>query len=442
MKIVMVGTGYVGLVSGACFSEFGVDVACIDTDTAKIDALNAGQVPIYEPGLDDLVARNRAAGRLAFATDLAAAMVEADAVFIAVGTPSRRGDGHADLSFVYAAAEDIAKTITGRLVIVTKSTVPVGTGAEVERRIAAARADLRPGVDFDVVSNPEFLREGSAIEDFMRPDRVVVGAISDHAREVMRSLYRPLFLRETPILITSRETAELTKYAANAMLASRISFMNEIARLCENVGADVANVRRALGTDSRIGYPFLFPGVGYGGSCFPKDIRALLKTASHAGVKLELIEATERVNEAQKIYLVSKIRGHFGDGLKGKSLAIWGLAFKPRTDDMREAPALALIHALIEEGVSVRVYDPEAMDEARRHLASVEADVTYCAKSYEACDGADGLVLVTEWNEFREPDFDRIRDLLKDPVIFDGRNIYNPDKLKDLGFSYFGVGRR
>jgi UDPglucose 6-dehydrogenase len=436
MNISVVGTGYVGLVVSACLAENGNHVIAVDIDEEKIARLKRGEIPIYEPGLAELVKRNVDEERLSFATDFDNAVRQSKILFIAVGTPTSE-DGSADMSHVLSVAEGIGRAMDEYKIVVLKSTVPVGTNRSVQETIAGITRH-----PVAVVSNPEFLKEGAAIDDFLRPDRVVVGTDDPAVAELMKELYRPFMRTGNPVLVMDPESAEVTKYAANAMLASRISFMNEIARLCENVGADVANVRRALGTDSRIGHPFLFPGVGYGGSCFPKDIRALLKTASDVGVKLELIEATERVNEAQKIYLVSKIRGHYGDGLKGKSLAIWGLAFKPRTDDMREAPALALIHALIEEGVSVRVYDPEAMDEARRHLASVEADVTYCAKSYEACDGADGLVLVTEWNEFREPDFDRIRDLLKDPVIFDGRNIYNPDKLKDLGFSYFGVGRR
>ena len=436
MNIAVVGTGYVGLVVSACLAENGNHVIAVDIDEEKIARLKRGEIPIYEPGLAELVKRNVDEERLSFATDFDNAVRQSKILFIAVGTPTSE-DGSADISHVLSVAEGIGRAMDEYKIVVLKSTVPVGTNRSVQETIAGITRH-----PVAVVSNPEFLKEGAAIDDFLRPDRVVVGTDDPAVAELMKELYRPFMRTGNPVLVMDPESAEVTKYAANAMLASRISFMNEIARLCENVGADVANVRRALGTDSRIGHPFLFPGVGYGGSCFPKDIRALLKTASHAGVKLELIEATERVNEAQKIYLVSKIRGHFGDGLKGKSLAIWGLAFKPRTDDMREAPALALIHALIEEGVSVRVYDPEAMDEARRHLASVEADVTYCAKSYEACDGADGLVLVTEWNEFREPDFVRIRDLLRKPVIFDGRNIYNPDKLRDLGFSYFGVGRR
>ena len=436
MNISVVGTGYVGLVVSACLAENGNHVIGVDIDEEKIARLKRGEIPIYEPGLAELVKRNVDEERLSFATDFDNAVRQSKILFIAVGTPTSE-DGSADMSHVLAVAEGIGRAMDEYKIVVLKSTVPVGTNRSVKKTIAGITRH-----PVAVVSNPEFLKEGAAIDDFLRPDRVVVGTDDPAVAELMKELYRPFMRTGNPVLVMDPESAEVTKYAANAMLASRISFMNEIARLCENVGADVANVRRALGADSRIGHPFLFPGVGYGGSCFPKDIRALLKMAGDAGVKLELIEAIERVNEAQKVYLVSKIRDHFGDGLRGKCLAVWGLAFKPRTDDMREAPALALIHALIDEGVSVRVYDPEAMDEARRHLASVEGGVTYCRKSYEACDGADGLVLVTEWNEFREPDFGRIRDLLREPVIFDGRNIYNPDKLRDLGFSYFGVGRR
>jgi len=436
MNISVVGTGYVGLVVSACLAENGNHVIGVDIDEEKIARLQRGETPIYEPGLAELVKRNVDEERLSFSTDFDSAVRQSKILFIAVGTPTSE-DGSADLSHVLGVAEGIGRAMDEYKIVVLKSTVPVGTNRAVEKAIAGITRH-----PVAVVSNPEFLKEGAAIDDFLRPDRVVVGTDDPAVAELMKELYRPFMRTGNPVLVMDPESAEVTKYAANAILASRISFMNEIARLCEKVEADVANVRLALGTDSRIGHPFLFPGVGYGGSCFPKDIRALLKTARDAGVKLELIEATERVNEAQKIYLVSKIRDHFVDGLKGKCLAVWGLAFKPRTDDMREAPALALIHALVDEGVSVRAYDPEAMDEARRHLASVEGSVTYCKKSYEACDGADGLVLVTEWNEFREPDFGRVRDLLKEPVIFDGRNIYNPDKLRDLGFIYFGVGRR
>ncbi len=436
MNISVVGTGYVGLVVSACLAENGNHVIAVDIDEEKIDRLKRGEIPIYEPGLAELVKRNVNEERLSFATDFDNAVRQSKILFIAVGTPTSE-DGSADMSHVLAVAEGIGRAMDEYKIVVLKSTVPVGTNRSVKKTITGITRH-----PVAVVSNPEFLKEGAAIDDFLRPDRIVVGTDDPAVAELMKELYRPFMRTGNPVLVMDPESAEVTKYAANAMLASRVSFMNEIARLCENVGADVANVRRALGADSRIGHPFLFPGVGYGGSCFPKDIRALLKTARDIGVKLELIEAIERVNETQKVYLVSKIRDHFGDGLRGKCLAVWGLAFKPRTDDMREAPALALIHALIDEGVSVRVYDPEAMDEARRHLASVEGSVTYCRKSYEACDSADGLVLVTEWNEFREPDFVRIRDLLRKPVIFDGRNIYNPDKLRDLGFSYFGVGRR
>ena len=437
MKIVMVGTGYVGLVSGACFSEFGVDVVCIDTDTAKIDALSEGRVPIYEPGLDDLVARNRAAGRLAFDTDLAAAMVDADAVFIAVGTPSRRGDGHADLSFVYTAADDIAKAITDRLVIVAKSTVPVGTGAAVERRIAAARPDLGPGVDFDVVSNPEFLREGSAIEDFMRPDRVVVGAIGDHAREVMRALYRPLFLRETPILITSRETAELTKYAANAFLATKITFINEIADLCEQVGADVQDVAKGIGLDGRIGSKFLHAGPGYGGSCFPKDTLALVRTARENSAPMRIVEAVIDVNEARKTRMAEKVIAACGGSVAGKTIAVLGLTFKPNTDDMRDSPSLVIVPLLQAAGARVKAYDPVGMDAARTMIDGLDMGDS----AYDVATGADALVLITEWNQFRALDLERLKSVMARPVIIDLRNVYRPDEMAAGGFYYVSVGR-
>ena len=437
MKIVMVGTGYVGLVSGACFSEFGVDVVCIDTDTAKIDALSEGRVPIYEPGLDDLVARNRAAGRLAFDTDLAAAMVDADAVFIAVGTPSRRGDGHADLSFVYTAADDIAKAITDRLVIVTKSTVPVGTGAAVERRIAAARPDLGSGVDFDVVSNPEFLREGSAIEDFMRPDRVVVGAIGDHAREVMRALYRPLFLRETPILITSRETAELTKYAANAFLATKITFINEIADLCEQVGADVQDVAKGIGLDGRIGSKFLHAGPGYGGSCFPKDTLALVRTARANSAPMRIVEAVIDVNEARKTRMAEKVIAACGGSVAGKTIAVLGLTFKPNTDDMRDSPSLVIVPLLQAAGARVKAYDPVGMDAARTMIDGLDMGDS----AYDVATGADALVLITEWNQFRALDLERLKSVMARPVIIDLRNVYRPDEMAAEGFHYVSVGR-
>ncbi len=435
MNITVIGTGYVGLVVAGCLAENGNRVTAVDIDADKIERLKRGELPIYEPGLRELVVRNVTEERLSFTTDFDESVDRSKILFIAVGTPPDE-DGSADMSHVLSVAEGIGRAMNGPKVVVLKSTVPVGTNRSVHQRIASLTEH-----SVGVVSNPEFLKEGAAIDDFMKPDRVVIGTDDEKTAEVIKELYRPFVRTGKPILVMDPESAELTKYAANAMLASRISFMNEIARLCEKVGADVAQVRRAVGTDSRIGHPFLFPGIGYGGSCFPKDIRALIRTAQEFGVKLEVIEATERVNESQKLFLLQKIRAHLGGDLKGKTLALWGLAFKPRTDDIREAPALSLIRGLVLAGARVRAFDPEAMLEARSHLMDVDSEVTYCRKSYEACDGADGLVLVTEWNEFREPDFDRVRSLLKEPVIFDGRNIYNPETLKKLGFTYFGVGR-
>ena len=437
MRIVMVGTGYVGLVSGACFSEFGVDVTCIDSDRAKIAALAAGRLPIYEPGLEALVARNVAAGRLRFATELAPAMAAADAVFIAVGTPSRRGDGHADLSYVFAAAEQIARAIAARTVVVTKSTVPVGTGSEVERVIAAARPGLAPGVDFDVASNPEFLREGSAIEDFMHPDRVVVGAASDHARAVLGALYRPLFLRETPIVLTSRETAELTKYAANAFLAAKITFINEIADLCEKVGADVQEVAKGIGLDRRIGAKFLHPGPGFGGSCFPKDALALARTAREHQVPLHLVETVTAVNEARKAAMAAKVIDACGGSVAAKAIAVLGLTFKPNTDDLRDSPSLVIVPALQKAGATVRAYDPAGMDAARALLPGV----AFGSSAYDIAEGAVALVIMTEWNQFRALDLARLRALMARPLMVDLRNVYRPDEVAAAGFDYVGIGR-
>jgi UDPglucose 6-dehydrogenase len=420
---------------GACLAENGNHVIAVDIDEDKIARLKRGEIPIYEPGLSELVARNVAEERLSFTTDFDRAVVSSKILFVAVGTPEGE-DGSADMSHVLAVAKGIARAMNERKIVVLKSTVPVGTNRRVKKTIASATE-----YSVGVVSNPEFLKEGAAIDDFLRPDRVVIGVEEPETAEVMEELYRPFVRTGNPILVMDPESAELTKYAANAMLASRISFMNEIARLCEKVGADVSQVRRAVGSDRRIGHAFLFPGVGYGGSCFPKDIRALVRTARDAGLELKIVEATETVNEEQKLFLLSKIRQHFREDLRGKTVALWGLAFKPRTDDMREAPALSLIRGLVRDGARVRAYDPEASKEARTQLNDVDDHVTYCRKSYEACDGADALVLVTEWNEFREPDFDRIRKLLRHPVVFDGRNIYNPETLKELGFAYFGVGR-
>ncbi len=433
MRVVMVGSGYVGLVSGACFSEFGTEVVCVDKDEAKIRDLKAGRIPIYEPGLETMVAHNVEAGRLSFGTDLPAALQGAAAVFIAVGTPSRRGDGHADLSYVYEAAQEIAQAMDGRTVVVTKSTVPVGTGREVARIIAKTRSD----VEFDVVSNPEFLREGSAIEDFMRPNRIVIGAESEHARDVVRTLYRPLFLIETPILFTNLETAELTKYAANAFLATKITFINEIADLCEKVGADVHGVARGMGLDRRIGGKFLHPGPGYGGSCFPKDTLALTRTGEQAGSPLRLVETVVKVNDARKQDMAKRVIAACGGSVAGKTIAVLGVTFKPNTDDMRDAPSLVIVPALQAAGASLRAYDPAGMAEAGKLLA----DVTWCEDAYSATEGADALVLMTEWNEFRALDLVRVRDALKVPVLVDLRNVYDPLEMCDLGFRYSCVGR-
>ena len=433
MRIAMIGTGYVGLVSGACFSEFGAEVVCVDMDADKISLLERGEIPIYEPGLDELVAGNVRAERLSFATDLSSAVTAADAVFIAVGTPSRRGDGHADLRFVFNAAEQIADALDGYTVIVTKSTVPVGTGRKVEEVISARR----PDADFDVASNPEFLREGSAINDFMHPDRVVVGTDSERARDVLREIYRPLFLMETPVLFASLETAELTKYAANAFLATKITFINEIADICEKVGANVQDVARGMGLDGRIGSKFLHAGPGYGGSCFPKDTLALRRTAEESGAPSQIVQAVIAVNEARKRRMAGKVISACGGSVSGKCVAILGLTFKPNTDDMREAPSLEIIPALQAAGASVRAYDPEGIDEARKILA----DVAWCDNAYQTMEGADALVIVTEWNEFRALDLDRVRELLTAPVLVDLRNIYNASEMHDAGFDYHSIGR-
>ncbi|MBT4019897.1 MAG: UDP-glucose/GDP-mannose dehydrogenase family protein [Alphaproteobacteria bacterium] len=433
MKIAMIGTGYVGLVSGTCFSEFGADVVCVDKDKSKIDTLEAGKIPIFEPGLDALVASNVKAGRLTFTTDLASAVKDADAVFIAVGTPSRRGDGAADLSYVFAAAEEVADALTGYTVIVTKSTVPVGTGAEVEARIRARR----PDADFDVASNPEFLREGAAIEDFMRPDRVVVGTRSERAIDAMRELYRPLFLSETPVIFVSRKSAELIKYAANAFLATKISFINEMADLSEKVGADIQDVARGIGLDGRIGKKFLNAGPGYGGSCFPKDTNALVNTAREAGAPTAIVEAVVGVNDRRKHAMAGRIIDACGGDVNGKTVGILGVAFKPNTDDMRDAPSLDIIPALQKAGATVRAYDPEGMREAKEMLQDVE----WCDGTYEALEGADVVAIITEWNEFRGLDLDRVKSLLTQPIMVDLRNIYDPVDMKNAGFAYFGIGR-
>ena len=433
MRVVMIGTGYVGLVSGACFADFGHTVCCIDKDAGKIERLRAGIMPIYEPGLDQLVASNVREGRLSFDTEAAQAVKDADAVFIAVGTPSRRGDGHADLTYVHAAAEEIAHLVDGFTVVVTKSTVPVGTGDEIEKIIRR----VRPDADCAVVSNPEFLREGAAIDDFKRPDRVVVGINDERARQVMRELYRPLFLNETPILFTDRRTSELIKYAANAFLALKITFINEMADLCEAVGADVQQVARGIGLDGRIGGKFLHAGPGYGGSCFPKDTVALVRTAVDAGSPVELVETTVRVNDKRKKAMARKVADALGGELAGKTIAVLGLTFKPNTDDMREAPSLDIVPALEAMGASVQAFDPEGMHEAEPLLPGV----AFKTGPYEAVEGADALVILTEWDQFRALDLDRVKLLMRKPVVIDLRNIYRPEDMRARGFTYSSVGR-
>jgi UDPglucose 6-dehydrogenase len=432
MRVAMIGTGYVGLVSGACFADFGHVVTCIDKDASKIERLERGEIPIFEPGLDALVSRNVREGRLKFATEAAEAVREADAVFIAVGTPSRRGDGHADLSYVYAAAEEIAGQIDGFTVVVTKSTVPVGTGDEIE----AILQRVRPDGQYAVVSNPEFLREGAAITDFKRPDRVVVGTEDERAQGVMRELYRPLYLNETPILFTSRRTSELIKYAANAFLAMKITFINEIAELSEALGADVQQVARGIGLDGRIGSKFLHAGPGYGGSCFPKDTLALVRTAQMAGSPMRLIETTVEVNDARKKAMAGKIIKAMGGSVTGKRIGVLGLTFKPNTDDMRDAPSLDIVPALQAAGAIVQAFDPEG-HEARQLLRDVE----FKAGPYEAAEDADALVIITEWDQFRALDLDRVKLLMRAPLVVDLRNVYRPDEMRARGFDYRSIGR-
>ncbi len=434
MNVVMIGAGYVGLVSGACFAEFGADVTCLDVDAGKIAALQGGAIPIYEPGLEELVHRNMQAGRLRFSTAFKGAVGEADLVFIAVGTPTRRGDGHADLKYVYAAAAQVAAHLTGYTLIVDKSTVPVGTAREVQRVIR----ETNPHADFDVASNPEFLREGSAINDFMRPDRVVLGVESARAEALLRELYRPLYRIEAPILVTDLESAELTKYAANAFLATKISFINEIAQLCEKVGADVHAVARGMGLDGRIGRKFLHPGPGYGGSCFPKDTLAMIRMAQEAGASSRIVEAVVAVNRAQKENMVVKISDALGGSVAGKSLAVLGLTFKPETDDMRDAPALTILPALLAQGARIRAHDPAGMDEARRELP---AAIDYVDTIDDAVQDADGLVLMTEWNQYRGLDLDRLKALMRGTVFVDLRNVYERHTMQAHGFSYHCIGR-
>ena len=434
MNITMIGSGYVGLVSGACFADFGHKVICVDSDASKIERLKRGEIPIYEPGLDELVANNVKQDRLSFTTDLATAVKGADAVFIGVGTPSRRGDGHADLSYVFAAARTIAEALEGFTVIVNKSTVPVGTGDEVERIIR----EVNPKADFAVVSNPEFLREGAAIEDFKRPDRVVIGVEEPRAREVMEEIYRPLSLNAPPLVFVGRRTSELTKYAANAFLATKITFINEIADLCEKVGADVQEVARGIGLDKRIGSKFLHAGPGYGGSCFPKDTLALIKTGQDEGSALRIVETVVAVNDSRKRAMARKVIVALGGSVRGKKIALLGLAFKPNTDDMRDAPALAIVASLAGDGADVHAYDPESMEQARPLMP----EVTFHEDAYSAIDGADALAIVTEWDAFRALDLDRVKTLLKQPIIVDLRNIYRPGDVRKRGFTYVSVGRR
>ena len=434
MNIVVVGTGYVGLVSGACFSEFGFAVTCVDKDSDKINSLKHSQIPIYEPGLDDFVKRNSAAGRLKFTTELEPAVRAADVVFIAVGTPTRRGDGHADLSFVFSAAEEVAVHLSGYTVVVTKSTVPVGTGQQVDQVIRKAN----PDADFDIASNPEFLREGSAISDFMRPDRVVVGVRNHKAKEVMRQLYRPLYLIEKPVLFTGLETAELIKYAANAFLAVKISYINQMADLCEKVGADVHDVAKGMGLDNRIGAKFLHPGPGYGGSCFPKDTLALVKTAERFDSSVSIVGEVVAYNKARKLEMSKRVICAFSGDVKGRKLSVLGLAFKPETDDMRESPAVDLITELMAAGANITAYDPAAMDEAKQ----IFSDNIYYVDSAQAClDGADGAIVVTEWNEFRALTPRLFADLMKGNILVDLRNIYDPEQVKAVGLSYYSIGR-
>ena len=432
MRITMIGSGYVGLVSGVCFADFGHDVICVDKDLSKIEALREGRIPIYEPGLDQLVAENTSTGRLSFSTDVGESVRGADVVFIAVGTPSRRGDGHADLSYVYAAAREIATYVEGFTVIVTKSTVPVGTGDEVERIVR----ETNPSADVAVVSNPEFLREGAAIEDFKRPDRIVVGLNDDRARETMTEVYRPLYLNQAPLVFTSRRTSELIKYAANAFLAMKITFINEIADLCERVDANVQDVSRGIGLDGRIGSKFLHAGPGYGGSCFPKDTLALAKTAQDYDAPVRLIETTISINDNRKRAMGRKVISAVGGDIRGKKIAILGLTFKPNTDDMRDSPAIAIIQTLQDSGAQVVGYDPEGMENARKIIDNIE----YASGPYEAAAGADALVIVTEWNQFRALDFNRLKQSMRSPILVDLRNIYRSDEIRKHGFTYAGIG--
>ncbi len=432
MKISVIGTGYVGLVVGTCFAESGNDVICVDIDERKLKMLRKGESPIFEPGLTDLLKKNLSEDRLVFTSDLAQAVTKSDIIFLALPTPQSE-DGSADLRHVLDVARQIGKLMNGYKVIVNKSTVPVGTADKVKEIVSG-----QTRYEFDVVSNPEFLKEGAAVNDFMKPDRIVIGTRSERGLAMMQDLYAPFIRTGNPVIVMDERSSELTKYASNAFLATKVSYMNEIANLCERVGADIDLVRKGMGTDARIGLQFLFAGVGYGGSCFPKDVAALLKTASDHGYELRIVNAVEEVNKKQKRIIVDKIKHHFKSHLKGSTIALWGLSFKPNTDDIREAPALQIIETLLKEGVSLRVHDPEAMAETKRRIGN---SVKYFDSNYDALKGADALVVVTEWNEFRRPDFERMKQLMKTPVIFDGRNIYSPDKIRERGFVYFGIGR-
>ncbi len=436
MKIAVVGTGYVGLVTGTCFAEVGIDVICIDVNTQKIDNLNKGILPIYEPGLEEMVSRNVEKGRLKFSTSLANSIADCDVVFIAVGTPPGE-DGSADLKYVLGVAREIGSNINDYVVVVTKSTVPVGTAQKVKAAIKDELDKRNAAIDFDVASNPEFLKEGAAIDDFLKPDRIVIGVESKRAEDIMRKLYKPFLLNGHPIIFMDVPSAEMTKYAANSMLATKISFMNDVANLCEIMGADVNMVRKGIGSDARIGNKFIYPGIGYGGSCFPKDVKALIKTASENGYKMQILESVEAVNEAQKSVLFNKISKHFEGNLKGKTFALWGLSFKPKTDDMREAPSLVIIEKLLAAGANVKAYDPVAMKEAKHMLGE---QIEYSKNEHNALIDADALLIITEWPEFRSPDFKVMQKLMKGKVIFDGRNIYEVAEMKELGFDYYCIG--
>jgi len=438
MKIAVVGTGYVGLVTGTCFAESGVTVTCIDKDIEKIGQLNAGNVPIYEPGLEDMMRRNMEKKRLFFTTALSKGIEGAEVIFIAVGTPPGE-DGSADLSHVISVAGEIGASIKSYSVIVTKSTVPVGTSEKIRKAVKSALLKRRSSITFDIASNPEFLKEGAAVEDFLKPERIVIGIDNEKAAAIMKNLYMPFVLNNHPILFMDIASAEITKYAANAMLATRISFINEIANLCDILGADINQVRKGIGSDSRIGSKFLYPGTGYGGSCFPKDVKALIKTANDNGYELNVVKAVEKANEYQKSIILNKMMKHFSNKLKEKTIGIWGISFKPKTDDIRESSSLYLINKLLKKGVKIKAYDPAAMNEARKVLGK---KIVFCNDPYEAVKGVDALVLMTEWAEFHLPDFTKMASVMKTKAIFDGRNIYNPDEIRKLGFKYYGIGRR